>query len=246
VNFKVPTHYAALGLDRNCSGDQIRTAYRMLAKLHHPDLNRSTPDAMARTQALNEAYEILSDPARRRAYDEEFARTERSPAKKRSGTASVHVAKDVHLGIEELLRGTTLIVSVNDPSNVDGPENYELVVPPETAPGARFRLKRSSASARGTVVVRVKVRPDFRFKVRGSDLRCDLKISTQRAAQGGTENVRGVTGNYLRVEIPARVSRGEIIRIAGEGLPRARGGRGDLLVRIMYRPEVRITRATHR
>jgi DnaJ-class molecular chaperone len=90
--------------------------------------------------------------------------------------------------------------------------------------------------------VRVKARPDFRFKTRGSDLRCDLKITFQRAMQGGTESVRGATGNFLRVQILKKVSRGEIIKIPGEGLPKSRGGRGDLLVRILYRPEVRITR----
>jgi DnaJ-class molecular chaperone len=47
----------------------------------------------------------------------------------------------------------------------------------------------------------------------------------------------------LRVYIPAGVSRGEVLRLAGQGLPKPRGGRGDLLVRITYRPEVRITRA---
>ena len=94
----------------------------------------------------------------------------------------------------------------------------------------------------GFVTVRAKARPDFRFKVRGSDLRCDLKINFQRARQGGSESVRGALGNFLRVPVPAKVARGEIIRLAGEGLPKARGGRGDLLVRILYRAEVRITR----
>ena len=94
--------------------------------------------------------------------------------------------------------------------------------------------------------MKARVRPDFRFKARGSDLRCDLRISSQRATQGGTESVLGATGNFLRVQIPARVERGEIIRIAGEGLPKARGGRGDLLVRVLYRPEIRITRASRR
>lgn len=91
--------------------------------------------------------------------------------------------------------------------------------------------------------MRVKARPDFRFKVRGSDLRCDLKIHSQRARQGGTESVRGVTGSFLRVAIPPKVARGEIIRLPGEGLPKPRGGCGDLLVRILYQPEVRIRRA---
>jgi DnaJ-class molecular chaperone len=53
---------------------------------------------------------------------------------------------------------------------------------------------------------------------------------------------KGVLGSMLRVKIPARVQRGEIVRLPGEGLPKPGGGRGDLLVRIVYRPEVRITR----
>ena len=95
----------------------------------------------------------------------------------------------------------------------------------------------------GHVLVRVRARPDFRFKVRGSDLRCDLRIQNQRAAQGGLESVRGAAGNYLRVQIPPGLARGEVLRIGGEGLPKPRGGRGDMLIRITYRPEVRITRA---
>ena len=58
--------------------------------------------------------------------------------------------------------------------------------------------------------------------------------------------MRGATGNFLRVPVPKKVSRGEIIRLAGEGLPKPRGGRGDLLVRVIYRPEVRITRRSAR
>ena len=239
----VANHYAALGLDRRCTGEQIRVAYRLLAKLHHPDVNHGAPDAMMRTMALNAAYEILSDAARRRAYDEELVHAEKAPAKKRAAAASANIAKDVQLCIVDFLRGASLDVNVRDPGNPDGPEKYKLIVPPETAPGTRFRLKRTVPFDRGFVLVRVKVRPDFRFKVRSSNLRCDLKISTQRAAQGGTENVRGVTGSYLCVQIPPNVSRGEIIKIAGEGLPKMRGGRGDLLVRITYRPEVRITRS---
>jgi DnaJ-class molecular chaperone len=54
--------------------------------------------------------------------------------------------------------------------------------------------------------------------------------------------VPGPTGNRLRVTIPAGIARGEEIRLEGEGLPKARGGRGDLLVRVMYRPDVTISR----
>ena len=90
--------------------------------------------------------------------------------------------------------------------------------------------------------MRVTARPDFRFKVRGADLRCDLRINAKRAASGGSESVRGALGGFVCVQVPANVARGEELRIEGEGLPKSHGGRGDLLVRIMYTPDVRITR----
>lgn len=234
-----PDHYATLGLHRDCTDAQIRNAYRLLAKQHHPDVNGGARAAVAQTQALNAAYEILSDPERRRDYDRELAARSK-PAAARADKAMLNVTKEVHLRLEEFLRGTQLEVLVNEPGQTDGAEVHPLTIPPETAPGTRFKIARSGG---GCVTVRVKARPDFRFKVRGADLRCDLKINFQRARQGGVESVRGVAGNFLRVAIPAKVGRGEIIRLPGEGLPKPRGGRGDLLVRILYTPDVRIKSA---
>ncbi len=241
-----PNHYALLGLDRRCTAEQIRTAYRVLAKQHHPDLNPSSPAAVTHTQALNAAYEVLSDPERRLAYDADLAAGPAPVTAARTAKVERNISQDVHLRIEDLLRGVSLEVRVNDPGNPAGPETYPLVVPPETAPGTRFRVARDAPFAGGFLCVKVRVKPDFRFKVRGSDLRCDLKLKLERAAQGGPEMLRGATGALLRVTIPRGVSRGEIVRLAGEGLPKPRGGRGDLLVRLTYRPEVRITRTTGR
>ncbi|HEX4342968.1 MAG TPA: DnaJ domain-containing protein [Verrucomicrobiae bacterium] len=236
----IPDHYAALGLDRQCSDAQVRSAYRLLAKQFHPDVNPGSAKATAQIQILNAAYETLSDPNLRSDYDLQLNAEKKSTP--RSGKSVLNITKEVHLSITDFLRGTRLQVHVNDPGNPNTAEIYDLVVPPETAPGTRFRLPRTAPFERGLILVRVKARPDFRFKTRGSDLRCDLKITFQRAMQGGTESVRGATGNFLRVQILKKVSRGEIIKIPGEGLPKSRGGRGDLLVRILYRPEVRITR----
>lgn len=233
-------HYAVLGLDPDCTASQIRAAYRFLAKQYHPDLNPGSPAAVTQTQAINVAYEILSDPSRRAAYDRELAAAT-TPKPPGAGKRQANLSQDVSLRIEELLRGTTCEVSVNDPSQPQGPEVYELTIPANTAPGTRFRLTRNYGGSGGFILVRVKARADFRFKVRGSDLRCDLKISSQRALQGGTEMMRGATGDFLRVQIPRGVAQGEIVKIPGAGLPKPRGGRGDLIVRISYRPEVRIS-----
>ena len=246
MNNSTPDHYATLGLHRRCTDAQIRAAYRTLAKQHHPDVNGGARGAQARTQELNAAHEVLSDPAQRAEYDRENSSAKKSPAPPSAKKSGGNIAKEVYLGIQEFLRGARLEVRVDDPGNPDGAETYELIIPPETAPGTRFKIPRAASVGRSFVVVRVKARPDFRFKVRGADLRCDLKISFQRAQSGGVESVRGVMGNFLRVTIPKKVSRGEIISIVGEGLPKPRGGRGDLLVRVTYQPEVRITRASAR
>jgi len=239
-------HYATLGLDRHCTPAQIRTAYRLLARQHHPDLNPNSPEALTRTQELNAAYKILSDPAGRCAYDRELNAKTKSRPPLRAAVIQRNISHDLNLRLEDFLRGTTREVRVKDPANPAGLEIYELIIPPGTAPGTRFRLRRPEPFAGGFVQIRVRALPGFRFKVRGSDLRCDLKIKSERAAQGGMETIPGVTGGLLRVQIPRGVGRGEIVRIPGEGLPKPRGGRGDLLVRITYRIEVRFTRATGR
>ena len=185
---------------------------------------------------------MLKDPILRAAHDREldakfFFAGENHAAKIRS-----KLAKDVYLRLEDFLRGTTREVRVNDPANPNGTEVYELVIPPGTAPGTRFRLPRNEPFAGGFVQLRVKAQPDFRFKTRGFDVRGELNIKPDLAARGGVDMIRGLAGTYLRVPVPRGVSRGEIVRVAGEGLPKPRGGRGDLLVRITYRVDVRVSR----
>ena len=242
MQHSVPNHYATLGLDRRCTLAQIRAAYRALAKQFHPDVNPHSSAAVAHTQELNAAHEILSDPDLRAAYDRELDAPKKSSAPARGAKIQRNISQDVNLPLEDFLRGATREVRIHDPANPNGAEIYELVVPPETAPGTRFKISRDETFG-GFVQLRVKAQPNFRFKTRGSDLRCDLKIKSERAAQGGVEMIRGLTGAMVRVQIPRGVARGEIIRVANEGLPKSRGGRGDLLVRITYRVEVLITRA---
>ncbi len=221
----LPDHYATLGLDRRCSATQIRAAYRLLAKRVHPDVNGATAEATRRAQELNEAHEVLSDARKRQAYDRELAEREEKPEAP-VGRIEKDIKQDVNLRVEDFIRGVLLTVKVNDPGNPHGAESYELEVPADTAPGERFRVPRGEPFDGGFVIVRVKAMPSYRFKVRGSDLKCDLRISAQRAAQGGTEMTQGALGRLVKVHIPANVKRGTVLKVAGEGLPKPRGGRG--------------------
>jgi len=235
-------HYRTLGLDRDCTRGQIDAAYRLLAKRHHPDVNSGSTKAAACTRALNEAHEVLSDPVRRRAYDRDLRARERQAQPSRTGRIERNISQDVNLRIEDFFLGTSLEVQVRDPGNADSTEIYPVLVPPETAPGTRLRIPRAAPFEGGFVILRLRPIPSHQFKARDSDLKCELRINARLATEGGTETIPAATGRMLRLNIPAGVRRGETLRIAGEGLPKSRGGRGDLLVRVIYRPEVRVTR----
>src|SRR5579862_2503338 len=63
-------YYKILGIDKNASDDDIKKAYRKLARKHHPDLNPNDKEANKKFQQINEANEVLSDPEKRKKYDQ--------------------------------------------------------------------------------------------------------------------------------------------------------------------------------
>jgi curved DNA-binding protein len=67
---EVPDYYHVLGVDKNASDDQIKAAFRKLARKHHPDLNPNDKEANKKFQQINEAYEVLSDAEKRKKYDQ--------------------------------------------------------------------------------------------------------------------------------------------------------------------------------
>lgn len=63
-------YYSVLGVEKNASSDEIKSAYRRLAKKYHPDLNKDNPDAANKFKEINEAYEVLGDDTKRHNYDQ--------------------------------------------------------------------------------------------------------------------------------------------------------------------------------
>jgi curved DNA-binding protein len=98
-------YYKILGVDKSASQDEIKSAYRKLARKHHPDLNPNDKEANKRFQQINEANEVLSDPEKRKKYDaygkdwqhaEQFEKAQQS-----SGRRSTHFSENPFSGEEE-------------------------------------------------------------------------------------------------------------------------------------------------
>ncbi|MDO5692597.1 MAG: J domain-containing protein [Pseudomonadota bacterium] len=88
------THYDTLEVVRHASAETIRAAYRSLMQRHHPDRHGGDPAMAALAARLTAAYETLSDPARRAAYDEELSRQEQAAPPRASGEAVRHAHPD--------------------------------------------------------------------------------------------------------------------------------------------------------
>jgi curved DNA-binding protein len=212
-------YYQVLGVRRDASQEEIQQAYRKLARTHHPDVNKD-PGAEERFKDISEAYAVLSDPDTRRRYDA-------------FGPGFRQVPEDVD------------------------PDAWQ-----RTAGGGRQRRARAGRAAAGTGA-------DFGFgadlgledllgglfgggrragwgPARGADAEAELEVSVEEAYRGGrrTITIGGAPGTRtLDVKIPAGVTDGQRIRLAGQG-SRAAGDApaGDLylIVHIAPHPRYRV------
>lgn len=99
-------HYKVLGVPRAATGDDVRRAYRRLARQYHPDANPDDPATEERFKEVQQAYEILSEPNKRRAYDERSRPSaRRTSGASRQGTSSrVRQQSTDSVDLSDLLR----------------------------------------------------------------------------------------------------------------------------------------------
>jgi curved DNA-binding protein len=220
-------YYDILGVSRDADNKELRTAFRRLARKHHPDVNPNDPDAEERFKEINEAYEVLSDREKRQKYDQlgaewkQYQRTGGQPGdfdwgRWKSGTPGaegqrVHVQYGTPEDLEDLFGGASAFSDFF--SQIFGGR--------EGAPGG--------AATEG-----------FEYQVRlqrGRDYEQEVEITLQEAYRG-TSRVFDKDGRRLRAKIPAGVRNGTRIRISGEGEPGAGGGEaGDLYLRVKVVPD---------
>ena len=156
-----------------------------------------------------------------------------------SGARAADVAHEVDVTLEEILNGSQRMITVRSPDGIGGTANRRLRVkiPPGVRPGARIRLAGEGGvrpdGTRGDLFLKVRVLDHPVMRRNGVNLETDISISMTAAALGTRAVVPTLSGEKLRVRVPAEVSQGARLRLRGKGLPQmGKAECGDLFVKV--------------
>ena len=209
-------YYKTLGVERSASADDIRKAYRRLARKYHPDVSKEA-DALERFKQMQEAYEVLKDPKKRAAYDELGANWKQGE--------QFRPPPDFGAGFDfsQARRGR------GASGGFGGGEGFE---------GGEFSDFFSSLFGGGE--------GSFGARRRGGrDQHASIELDLEEAHRGTVRNLtlqhsvpgQPPTERTLRVTVPAGVTEGQSIRLTGQGEPASGKGRaGDLYLTVHIKP----------
>ena len=219
-------YYQTLGIAKTASEKEIKQAYRKLARKLHPDVNPGDKAAEARFKEINEAYEVLGDPEKRKKYDELGANWRYYEQAQQSG-------EGVPFGAYSGGGGTYRTINEEDLRDLFGEENpfsdffQAFFGGPRPEPGRRTRSSRGSRARAGR------------------DVEQEIELSLEEAFRGTTKRLQIKQEGHTRtvdVRIPVGVTDGSRVRVAGEGEQAGGGTAGDLYLRIRLRPDSRFER----
>jgi DnaJ-class molecular chaperone len=214
--------YEVLGVPRGASAAAIKSAYRKLAKKHHPDANKNDPKSAARFSELNTANEIIGDEAKRKQFDRGEIDAEGKPRFQGFPGGDPH-ARGGHGGFET----HSFRTGGAGPGGFGGGGGFEDIL------NSMF----GGAAARGAQPGGGKT---FEFDAGGIALDLDLNVamtvSLEESVKGVEKRVRLPTGKELNVKIPAGVVAGQQIRLKGQGETSPGHRPGDLLITVNIAP----------
>jgi DnaJ-class molecular chaperone len=214
--------YEVLGVPRGASAAAIKSAYRKLAKKHHPDSNKNDPKAAARFSEINTANEILGDEEKRKQYDRGEIDAEGKPRFQGFPGGGAGGRAGGPGGFESY----TFRSGSAGPGGFGGASGFEDIL--NSMFGGAQRAARQGGGS------------PFEFDTGGIGLDLDLNVSMtvslEEAVQGGEKRVRLPTGKELNVKIPAGVTAGQQIRLKGQGESAPGHRPGDLLITISIAP----------
>lgn len=208
-------YYKILGVDKGASGDDIKKAYKKLARKFHPDLNPNDPDAHRKFQEINEANEVLSDPEKRKKYDQ-YGENWKHADQFESAGGQYGQYGQYGGGFGNNGGGGTYWSSSGDDSEFS--DFFENLF------GSRRGGRSSSAG------------------FRGQDYTAELHLNLTDAAKTHKQVIT-VNGKNLRITVPAGVANGQTIKLKGQGGPGMNGGpAGDLYITFIIADDTKFKR----
>jgi DnaJ-class molecular chaperone len=246
-------YYKILGIDQKASPRQIKDTYRKLAFEYHPDRNRENPGAAEKMKRVNEAYAVLSDPAKRREYDtmrQQFGSSAYSQFRQNYSEQDIFSGSDVNQILEQMARAFGLrgFDEIFKEFYGQGYRRYEFRKPGFFAKSYYFtgprQSRRSNASGlplQGGIgnLTRffLKHFSGIELPEDGADLTDTIRLSPELARQGGPYAYYLQKKNKkLVVKIPRGIQHHQQIRLAGMGEDGKGGGKaGDLYLKVRIR-----------
>ena len=215
-------YYKALGLEKSATPEQIKKAYRKLARQHHPDVNPNDKDAEQKFKEINEANEVLSDPEKRKKYDQFGADWQRYQQQPGGGGRGGQAGGGFDWS--QYTQGQGGGGGFGGGSNPFGEgEDFSDFF------GSLF----GNMGGGGGRPSRPGAGPDYQ---------AELELSLEEAYHGGPRTIT-VNGKNLRLTIAPGVADGQSIRLRDQGGPGRQGGpAGALLITFRLRPDARYAR----
>lgn len=204
-------YYKILGVDKNASQDDVKKAFRKLARKYHPDLNPNDPSAKDKFQEINEANEVLSDPEKRKKYDEYGEHWKHADEFEAQKKARQHAGAGGG-GFSGFGGDGGSYWYSSDGEGFSGGDAGGFSDFFESMFGHRGGGGRGGSG------------------FRGQDFNAELHLSLRDAAQTHKQ-VLNVNGKQVRITIPAGVADGQVIKLKGYGGEGINGGpAGDLYI----------------
>lgn len=231
-------HYAALGVDRTATADQIKQAFRKLASTHHPDKGGDTK----KFQEIQSAYAVLGDAHKRAEYDnprpqfsgfggsgmndifsQMFGQMHGAQQARRS-----HLRMSLWITLLDVVRGGRRPVSVGTAA---GTSTVEIDIPLGINDGDNVQYQ-GIAPGGQDLVIQFRVQPHAEFQREGLTLHTNHKISVWDLILGGDAEIRTIDNSLLVITIPPGCQPGMVLRLQQKGIQDRNGQKGDLMVHL--------------
>jgi len=227
-------YYKILGVPKTATDKEIKAAYRRLARKHHPDVNKNDPKAEARFKEVNEANEVLSDPAKRQRYDalgSDWSSFRPGPGAGGPGAGGGTYTVDFGEGGQDFGGFSDFFRTI-----FGGGFGGASAGRGAGGGGGGF----GGGGAGGYGGFEEVFRQQQAGPVSGQDVETPVELTLEEVLRGTTRTLQigdGAKSRTVEVKIPPGVRDGSRVRVAGEGGPGARGGgRGDLYLRVKTIP----------